>query len=76
MADGLPMRTIGSASLVRSLFQLGLVDRLCVMVFPMIHGTAGEVPVFAGLPTIDLSLADTTTIDNRLVLLDFRICGN
>jgi dihydrofolate reductase len=51
MADGLPMRTIGSRSLVRSLFRLGLVDRLRVMVFPMIHGAAGEEPVFAELPT-------------------------
>ncbi|GAA1242827.1 hypothetical protein GCM10009609_02840 [Pseudonocardia aurantiaca] len=31
MADGLPMRTIGSPSLVRSLFRLGLVDRVLVM---------------------------------------------
>ena len=32
MADGLPMRTIGSPSLVRSFFRLGLVDRVQVMV--------------------------------------------
>lgn len=76
MADGLPMRTIGSASLVRSLFRLGLVDRVRVMVFPMIHGAAGEGPVFAGLPDVDLSLAGTTVIDDRLVLLDYRVGGD
>jgi dihydrofolate reductase len=76
MADGLPMRTIGSASLVRSLFRAGLVDRVRVMVFPMIHGTAGEGPVFAELPVLDLDLDSTTVVDDRLVLLDYRVRGD
>jgi dihydrofolate reductase len=42
MADGTPMRTIGSPSLVRSLFRLGLVDRVRVMVFPTIRGDRGR----------------------------------
>jgi dihydrofolate reductase len=71
--DDLPMRTIGSASLVRSLFRLDLVDRLRVMVFPTIHGATGEGPVFADLPDVTLDLVGTTTIDDRLVLLDYRI---
>jgi dihydrofolate reductase len=71
--DDLPMRTIGSASLARSLFQQNLVDRLRVMVFPTIHGATGAGPVFADLPDVTLELVDTTTIDNRLVLLDYRI---
>jgi dihydrofolate reductase len=73
MDDGLPMRTIGSLSLARSLFQQGLVDRLRVMVFPMIHGVRGEVPAFAGLPDLRLSLTGTTVLDDRLVLLDYRV---
>lgn len=73
MEDGLPMRTIGSPSLVRSLFALGLVDRVRVMVFPMIHGTEGEEPVFAELPALDLDLTTTSVIDDRLVLLDYRV---
>jgi dihydrofolate reductase len=73
MADGLPMRTIGSPSLVRSLFRLGLVDRVRVMIFPMIHGEQGEGPVFAELPVLDLNLAGTTVIDDRLVLLDYLV---
>lgn len=76
MADGLPMRTIGSPSLVRSLFRLGLVDRVVVMVFPMIHGAAGEGPVFAELPAVDLTLDGTSVIDDRLVLLDYRVGGD
>ncbi|TQM37262.1 dihydrofolate reductase family protein [Pseudonocardia cypriaca] len=73
VADGLPMRTIGSPSLVRSLFRLGLVDRLRVLVFPMIHGVAGEEPVFAELPDAELDLTGTTVLDDRLVLLDYRV---
>lgn len=71
--DGLPMRTIGSLSLVRSLFRLGLVDRLRVMVFPMIYGATGEGPIFAELPDVDLNLTGTSVIDDRLVLLDYRV---
>lgn len=72
-ADGRPMRTIGSPSLVRSLFRLGLVDRLRVMVFPLIHGAKGDNPAFAELPVLDLSLVGSTVLDERLVLLDYRV---
>lgn len=73
-ADGLPMRTIGSVSLVRSLFRLGLVDRVRVLVFPTVRGATGDGPVFGGLPDVDLSLVGTTVIDEALVLLDYRVC--
>jgi dihydrofolate reductase len=75
VADGLPMRTIGSVSLVRSLFRLGLVDRVRVMVFPTIRGATGAGPVFAGLPDVDLRLGAATVIDERLVLLDYQVCA-
>ena len=76
MADGLPMRTIGSPSLVRSLFRLGLVDRVQVMVFPTIRGDTGAGPVFAEAPDLDLRLTSTRVIDDRLVLLDYRVSGS
>ena len=71
--DGLPMRTVGSPSLVRSLFRLGMVDRLRTMVFPTVHGTAGEGPLYADLPDMRLHLAGTRVLDDRLVLLDYRV---
>jgi dihydrofolate reductase len=74
-ADGLPMRTIGSPSLVRGLFQLGLVDRLRIMVFPMIHGAKGDAPAYTELPVLDLTLVGSTVLDERLVLLDYRVGG-
>lgn len=72
-AGDLPMRTIGSLSLVRSLFRLNLVDRLRIVVFPMVHGVAGEEPAFAELPNLNLTLINNTTLDERLVLLDYRV---
>jgi dihydrofolate reductase len=44
-ADGLPMRTIGSVSMVRSLCRLGLVDRVRVMVFPTIRRASRRRPL-------------------------------
>jgi dihydrofolate reductase len=76
MDDGLPMRTIGSPSLVHSLFRLRLVDRVRVMLFPMIHGAEGEGPVFTELPALDLDLVGTSVVDDRLVLLDYRVAGD
>ena len=68
----LPMRTIGSPSLVRNLFGLGLVDRVRLMVFPTIRGTTGSQPVFSELPDLDLVLCTTEVLDERVILLDYR----
>ena len=73
LPDAVPMRTIGSPSLVRSLFRLGLVDRLRIVVFPMVHGVGGQEPAFAELPTMDLTLVNSMVLDERLVLLDYRV---
>ncbi len=75
MADGLPMRTIGSASLVRSLFRLGLVDRIRLMVFPTIRGATGADSMLDDAPDLNLRLIATSVIDDRLVLLDYRVLG-
>ncbi|MFY1691336.1 dihydrofolate reductase family protein [Plantactinospora sp. WMMB782] len=72
-APGDPLRVIGSRSLVRSLFRLGLVDRLRLMVFPQVLGESGEERMLAGLPDLDLRLAATEVFDKRLVLLDYRL---
>ena len=69
---GGPLRTIGSISLVNSLMQQGLVDRLRLMVFPLILGRAGREPIFANYVHTRLDLARTTVLDSRLVLLEYR----
>ena len=67
-----PIRTFGSITLVKSLIQLGLVDRLRLMIFPLILGSAGNEPIFAGYPRADLQLIRTEVLDSRLVLLEYR----
>jgi len=63
ISHALPMRTFGSPSLVRSLFRLGLVDQFRIMVFPTIHGLAGECPVFADLPALRISLVRSSRLE-------------
>ena len=70
--EGPPLRCMGSLSLVRSLLANGLLDRLRLVVFPQILGETGREPFLAGLPDIDLELAEQRVLDRRLVLLDYR----
>ena len=61
-----PLRCHGSIRMNRALLAAGLVDRLEVMVFPVITGESGRNPVLAGLPDIDLELVDSRTFDGRV----------
>jgi dihydrofolate reductase len=72
-APGDPLRVIGSPALVRSLIQPGLVDRLRLMVFPRVLGHSGLERMLDGLPDINLRLASTSVLDQRLVLLDYLL---
>jgi dihydrofolate reductase len=69
---GDPLRSIGSIALVRSMMQLGLVDQLRLMVFPLILGTTGREPIFASYRRTGLELIDTKVMDGRLMLLEHR----
>jgi dihydrofolate reductase len=70
--SGDPLRSIGSISLVKSLIGLGLIDRLRLMVFPLILGQAGKEPIYAGYPRVPLELMNTKVLDSRLILLEYR----
>lgn len=72
---GDPLRVIGSLTLVRSLFRLGQVDRLRLMVFPQVLGESGQERILAGLPDITLRLVSSRVVDERLVLLDYRVAA-
>lgn len=61
-----PLRAHGSISMNRALLAAGLVDRLDVMVFPVITGESGEDPILADLPDIDLELVDSRLFDGRV----------
>ncbi|MDQ8044860.1 MAG: dihydrofolate reductase family protein [Solirubrobacteraceae bacterium] len=60
-----PLRCHGSLSLNRALLAAGLVDRLEVIVFPIINGATGSNKVFDDLPDIDLELVGSDLLDGR-----------
>jgi len=64
-----PLRSHGSIAMNQALLKAGLVDRLELMVFPVITGASGFDPLFAGLPDIDLELVDSQVLDGRMKLL-------
>ena len=70
--SGVPLRTVGSLSLVRSLFGLNLVDRLRLAVFPLVLGPDGREPWFAGYQRAALDLVASTVLDGRIALLEYE----
>ncbi|MFD0967815.1 dihydrofolate reductase family protein [Plantactinospora endophytica] len=70
---GDPLRVIGSLALTRSLFRLGLVDRLRLIVFPQVLGESGVERMLVGVPDVNLRLVSADVLDERLVLLDYRL---
>lgn len=70
-----PLRTMGSLSLVRQLVGAGEVDRLRLMTFPLIAGNSGREPAFAGMAGADLELVQYRILDGRLLLLEYRPTG-
>jgi dihydrofolate reductase len=69
--DERPLRTIGSVSLARALLASGLVDRLRVVVFPVITGATGQDRIFDAYPDVALELVEQRTFDGRLQLLEY-----
>lgn len=67
-----PLRTMGSISLVRNLTTAGIVDRLRLMVFPLTCGSAGRERIFGEGKPERMQLEQTTVLDGRVVLLDYR----
>ena len=61
-----PLYSHGSIAMNRALLAAGLVDRLEVLVFPIITGASGTNPMLAGLPDIDLELVDSRLFDGRV----------
>ena len=69
--DGGPIMVVGSASLVKGLFEHGLVDELRLMVFPvMIGGGLRCFPDDRG--KVAFELADTQAYGNGVMLNTYR----
>lgn len=69
--DGTNLRTLGSISLCRSLLKAGLVDRLRVVVFPVITGSTGSARIYDGYPDVALEMLTSRTFDGRIQLLEY-----
>lgn len=65
------MRTLGSLTLCRALLAAGLVDRLRVVVFPVITGETGRERIYDNFPDVSLDMIDSRTFDGRLQMLEY-----
>ncbi len=70
-----PLRTMGSLSVVRQLCGAGLVNRLRLMTFPLVAGTSGREAAFADVAPADLELAGHQVLDGRVLLVEYRPTG-
>ena len=70
--DGAPLRSIGSISLVKSMIRFQLVDRLRLMIFPVVLGITGREPIYDGYERTSLELIASRTLDSRIALLEYR----
>jgi len=66
-----PMRTVGSLTLCRSLLEADLVDRLRVVVFPVITGKTGQERIYDGYPDVALEMVGHRTFDGRSQMLEY-----
>ena len=66
-----PLRTLGSVSLCGDLLRAGLVDRLRVVIFPVITGATGTERIFDNYPDVRLELKQSRLFDGRLQLLEY-----
>jgi dihydrofolate reductase len=67
-----PLRSHGSLSMNRALMAAGLVDRVQVMLFPVITGQTGDDPIFEGAADFDLELVESQTLDHHIQELVYR----
>lgn len=66
------LRTIGSLSLCRSFMEADLVDRLRLVIFPVITGKSGSERIYDDYVDFALDMLGSRTFDGRLQLLEYR----
>lgn len=66
------LRSMGSIRVVRTLVQHGLVDRLRLMVFPLVLGALGRERIFDDYTRTAFEFVNMQRLDGRLVLLEYR----
>ena len=72
--EGDPLYCAGSITLATALLNLGLVDRLRLVVFPIVLGATGTKPLFPHQSQpIRMDQVAATVLDSRVAVLDYRI---
>ena len=66
------LSTLGSLRLSRSLLSAGLVDRLRVVMFPVITGASGSERIYDGYPDVALEMTASRLFDGRTQLVEYR----
>ena len=74
-SSDIELRTLGSLSIVRQLLDAGLVDRLRLVVFPLIAGPPGREWAFADMASADFELVDQRVLDGRVLVIDYHPTG-
>jgi len=73
---GDPIRLIGSVKLVETLIRLNLVDRLRLVVFPVVLGDSGREAIFKNYEQTRLQLARTIVLDSNVNVLEYQPLTN
>jgi len=75
-SSDVPLRTMGSVSVVKQLINSGLLDNLRLMVFPLLCGPTGREWAYDGLNESELTLTSQRVLDNRILLIEYTPTGN
>jgi dihydrofolate reductase len=68
-----PIRVMGSLTLLRSLLEHGLLDRLRLMVFPLTLGPGGREHLWSGIARTALGSVTVEVLDGRVALLTYTL---
>ena len=72
---GSELRVLGSLSVMRQLLEAGLLDRLRLLICPLVLPKTGVESVFEDLPDLAFALSSQHVLDNRVLLLEYRPSG-
>ena len=74
--EGSELRTAGSLSLVQQFLRAGLVDKLVLMMQPLVLPESGSLPLFKDVPDIGFELLSHKVLDGQTLILEYRPTGS
>lgn len=73
---GRELRILGSLSLMRQTMEAGLLDRLRLIVCPLILPQTGIEPIFEGISDRQFKLIEHKLLDGRVMVVDYAPDGS